>query len=65
MTVSVSLGTITPIVLVVHPSLPVKTVKDLVAIAKAKPTQLNYASTGNGGSASAASCAWRCERPIT
>ena len=38
-----------PYVISTHPSLPVKTVKDLVAIAKAKPTQLNYASTGNGG----------------
>ncbi len=39
-----------PFVLVVHPSLPVKTVKDLIAIAKARPGQLLYASTGNGGS---------------
>ena len=39
-----------PFVLVVHPSLPVKTVKDLIAMAKAKPGQLLYASTGNGGS---------------
>ncbi len=38
-----------PYVVTVHPSLPVKTVKELVAIAKAKPGQLNYASTGNGG----------------
>ena len=38
-----------PYVISVHPSLPVKTVKDLVAIAKSKPGQLNYASTGNGG----------------
>ena len=39
-----------PFVLVVHPSLPVKSVKDLIAMAKAKPGQLLYASTGNGGS---------------
>jgi tripartite-type tricarboxylate transporter receptor subunit TctC len=39
-----------PFVLVVHPSLPVKTVKDLIAMAKARPGQLLYASTGNGGS---------------
>ncbi len=38
-----------PYVVTVHPSLPAKDVKQLVAIAKAKPTQLNYASTGNGG----------------
>lgn len=38
-----------PYVVTVHPSLPAKNVKELVAIAKSKPTQLNYASTGNGG----------------
>jgi tripartite-type tricarboxylate transporter receptor subunit TctC len=36
-----------PYMLTVHPSLPVKTVKDLVAYAKASPSKLNYASTGN------------------
>jgi tripartite-type tricarboxylate transporter receptor subunit TctC len=35
-------------VLVVHPSLPVKSVKDLIALAKARPGQLNYASSGTG-----------------
>lgn len=35
-------------VLVVHPSLPVKTVKDLIALAKARPGELNYASSGTG-----------------
>ena len=35
--------------LVVHPSLPVKTVKDLIALAKAKPGSLNYAATTVGG----------------
>jgi tripartite-type tricarboxylate transporter receptor subunit TctC len=35
-------------VLVVHPSLPVKTVRELVALAKSKPGQLNYASAGEG-----------------
>lgn len=38
-----------PYVISVHPSLPAKDVKQLVALAKSKPTQLNYASTGNGG----------------
>jgi len=33
-----------PIVLVVHPSLPVKSVKDLIALARARPGALNYAS---------------------
>ncbi len=37
-----------PGVLVVHPSQPVKTVAELVALAKQKPGQLNYASSGNG-----------------
>ena len=47
--VPISLIASAPFVLVVHPSLPVKTVKDLIAMAKAKPGQLLYASTGNGG----------------
>ncbi len=34
--------------LVVHPSVPVKSVKDLVALARARPGQLAYASAGNG-----------------
>jgi tripartite-type tricarboxylate transporter receptor subunit TctC len=37
-----------PMVLVVHPSLPAKTAKDLVAIARSKPGQLNYTSSGVG-----------------
>jgi tripartite-type tricarboxylate transporter receptor subunit TctC len=37
-----------PNVLVVHPSLPVKSVKDLIALAKARPGQLNYATAGIG-----------------
>jgi tripartite-type tricarboxylate transporter receptor subunit TctC len=32
----------------VHPSLPVKTIKDLIALAKARPGDLNYASAGTG-----------------
>lgn len=46
----ISMVAAAPFVLVVHPSLPVKTVKDLIAMAKARPGQLLYASTGNGGS---------------
>jgi tripartite-type tricarboxylate transporter receptor subunit TctC len=37
-----------PLVLVVHPSLPVKSVKELIALAKAKPDALNVGSAGNG-----------------
>jgi tripartite-type tricarboxylate transporter receptor subunit TctC len=37
-----------PGALVVHPSLPVNNVAELVALAKAKPGELNYASSGNG-----------------
>jgi tripartite-type tricarboxylate transporter receptor subunit TctC len=46
------IGTIAsvPNILVVHPSVPAKTVADLVALAKAKPGQLNFASFGNGTS---------------
>ena len=36
------------LVLVVHPSVPVKSIKELVALAKAKPNGLNYASSGTG-----------------
>ena len=39
-----------PSLLMVHPSLPAKNVKELVALAKAKPGILTYASTGNGTS---------------
>ena len=37
------------ILLVVHPSVPVKSVAELIALAKAKPNSLNFASSGNGG----------------
>jgi tripartite-type tricarboxylate transporter receptor subunit TctC len=43
----VTLTAIAPQLLVVHPSLPVKTAKELAALAKAKPGQLSYASSGN------------------
>jgi tripartite-type tricarboxylate transporter receptor subunit TctC len=45
----VSLAATTPLVLVVHPSLPAKSVKELVAFARARPGQLSYASAGSGG----------------
>jgi tripartite-type tricarboxylate transporter receptor subunit TctC len=37
-----------PGVLTVHPSLPVKTVKEFIALAKSRPGQINYSSSGNG-----------------
>lgn len=40
-----------PHLLVVNPALPAKSVKELVALAKAKPGQINYASGGNGSTA--------------
>ena len=39
---------ITTSILTAHPSLPVKTVKELIALAKARPGQLTYGSAGNG-----------------
>jgi tripartite-type tricarboxylate transporter receptor subunit TctC len=39
-----------PMVLVVHPTLPVKNVKELIALAKSRPGQLTYASAGVGAS---------------
>ena len=40
-----------PYVLVVHASLPVKNVRDLIALAKARPGQIDYGSGGSGSSA--------------
>jgi tripartite-type tricarboxylate transporter receptor subunit TctC len=44
----VSLLALAPNVLVVHPSLPAKTVKELVALARARPGEVNYAGSGSG-----------------
>jgi tripartite-type tricarboxylate transporter receptor subunit TctC len=38
-----------PLMLVTHPSVAAKSVKELIALARAKPGQLNYASSGSGG----------------
>jgi tripartite-type tricarboxylate transporter receptor subunit TctC len=46
----VSLVAITPNILVAHPSIPVKTIKELIAYAKAKPGTLNFPSAGVGSS---------------
>jgi len=46
----VTLTTLVPQLLVVHPSLPAKSVQELVALAKTRPTQLSFASAGIGAS---------------
>jgi tripartite-type tricarboxylate transporter receptor subunit TctC len=45
----ISLVANVPAMLVVHPSLPARSVKQLIAIAKARPGELNYGSSGAGG----------------
>lgn len=44
----VALAATSPLILVVTPSLPVKSVKDLIALARSRPGELNYASGGVG-----------------
>jgi len=44
----ITLATLSPFVLVVHPALPVGSVQELIALARAKPGQLNYGSAGTG-----------------
>jgi tripartite-type tricarboxylate transporter receptor subunit TctC len=46
----ISLLAETPLVVVVHPSMPAKTMQQLIALAKAHPNKLSYASGGIGGS---------------
>lgn len=41
---------VAPAIVVVHPSLPVKTLRDLVVLAKARPGEINYGSAGSGTS---------------
>jgi len=45
----ISLVAVSPFVLIVHPSLPVKNAKELIALAKSRPGELTYASSGIGG----------------
>lgn len=47
---SITLATETANILVVNPHLPAKSVKELIAMAKAKPGELNYATSGSGNS---------------
>ncbi len=42
------LATTIPLIIVVHPSVPAKSVRDLIALAKSKPGALNYGTSGNG-----------------
>ena len=44
----VTLGTVSPLLVVVHPSFPVKTIAELLKVARAKPRTLAYASVGIG-----------------
>ena len=46
----VTLGASLPNILVAHPALPVKSVRELIVLAKARPGQLNYSSAGSGTS---------------
>ena len=46
----ISMVTAAPLILCVHPTLPVKTTKELIALAKKNPDELYYASAGNGSS---------------
>jgi len=48
---SISLAGTTAYMLVVHPSLPAKSVRELIALAKASPGRIAFASTGQGGPA--------------
>ena len=47
----ISLVATTPFMLIVHPSLPEKSVRELIALAKARPGRMNYASSGAGTAA--------------
>jgi len=44
----VSLVIVVPTILVIHPSIPARNVKELIALAKSRPGVLNYGSAGNG-----------------
>jgi len=47
----ITLASIAPLYLVVNPTVPANNVSELIALAKGKPGQLNYANSGNGTSA--------------
>lgn len=45
----ITIATNSPLVVVVHPSVPVKTMQELISYARANPNKLNYGSSGTGG----------------
>ena len=47
----VSLMSVAPLIMIAHPSVPANNVKELIALAKAKPGELNFASSGIGAAA--------------
>jgi tripartite-type tricarboxylate transporter receptor subunit TctC len=51
----IALTTVSPFMLVVNPAVPAKSVKELIALAQAKPNSLNFGSAGNGSVAHLAS----------
>ena len=60
----VTMVTYSPHLLAVHPSVPVKTVKELIALAKSKPGQLNFAVSSIGGAPHLAGIAFEAQTGI-
>lgn len=60
----ITLAVLQPHVLVIHPSLPAKSVQELIAIARAQPGRMNFASSGNGSLAHLAGEMFRAQARI-
>jgi len=60
----ISLVATTPFMMIANPALPVKSVRDLVALARSKPGQLNYASPGAGTAAHLAAELFKLEAGV-